>query len=88
MAEKALLRRSRLLALAKPVDRHVTSLSNWMDGVKPTIEVESHFLDTRTDLSALSLQETNSLERFLEKYCIRLFITEVNNPLAAAATSK
>jgi hypothetical protein len=58
---------------------NVTSLSNWIDGKKPVIEEESHFLDLRADLTPLSFQEdqSNFMEDFLERHCYKFFVTEV-----------
>ncbi|MCJ1381358.1 hypothetical protein MMC17_004468 [Xylographa soralifera] len=79
--EKALLRHSNLLALGKPSESNVTSLSNWMSGKNPTAEEESHFLDLRSDLSPLLFQENqrNFLETFLERHCYKLFVTSVSS---------
>lgn len=79
--EKALLRHSNLLALGKPSESDVTSLSNWMNGKNPTAEEESHFLDLRADLSPLSSQadQSNFLEAFLGRHCYKLFVTKVSN---------
>jgi hypothetical protein len=76
-SEKTLLRRSRLLAFSKPPKRDVTSLANWIDGVKPTVEEESHFLEPVADLVPLSVQESNPLEDFLATYCYKMFVTTV-----------
>lgn len=72
-----LLRRSQLMALSKPVDRNVTSLANWVDGVKPVVAEESGFLDNRADLAALSVQDSNPLEHFISRYLYRIFVTKV-----------
>jgi hypothetical protein len=51
---KQLLGHARPLALGKPSENYVDSLSNWMDGMKPVVEEESHFLEVREDLTPLS----------------------------------
>lgn len=38
-----------MLALGKPSDNYVVSLSNWMDGMKPVVEEKCHFLDIEED---------------------------------------
>lgn len=50
-----------------------------MDGNKPTIEEESHFLDLRDDLASLwtETEPKSSLETFLERHCFKLFVTAV-----------
>ena len=79
--EKAVLRHSNLLALGKPLESDVTSLSNWMSGKNPTVPAESRFLDLRSDLSPLSSQgdQKNFLETFLERHCSKLFVTKVSS---------
>jgi hypothetical protein len=57
------------------------SLWNWVDGKKPTIEPELHFLDDHADLVPLSPQEhqRNFLEGFLEEQFYALFATKVSS---------
>ncbi|KAF2684231.1 hypothetical protein K458DRAFT_279383, partial [Lentithecium fluviatile CBS 122367] len=42
------------VALEKPQRLYVDSVRNWLRGKKPTVEEESHFLDTDGDLLSLS----------------------------------
>jgi hypothetical protein len=61
---------------------HIESLENWMDGMKPVIEEESHFLDTKSDLIKLSLppghvRGDEVLENFLERNWGHFFSTQV-----------
>jgi hypothetical protein len=76
---KQLLGHSQLLALGKPYGNYVDSLSNWMDGMKPVVEEESHFLEIREDLVPLSAAGPGNrvLEKFLEEHCTHLFTTKV-----------
>jgi hypothetical protein len=68
---------------------NVTSLSNWIDGKKPIIEEESHFLDLQADLVPLSFQEdqSNFMEDFLERHCYRSFVTAVRKSTKAVVRS-
>lgn len=82
MTGKQLLGHSQLLALGKVSAKNVDSLSNWVDGMKPVVEEESHFLEIREDLVPLGSEGRGNrvLERFLEEYCSRLFVTKVIYP--------
>lgn len=55
-----------------------------MNGVHPTIEEESHFLDKRADLCPLASVETNSLEDFLKAYVYKAFVTKARFPFSIA----
>jgi hypothetical protein len=81
LSEEALDRHSRALALPKPASIYTDSLVNWMDGMKPVIEAESHFLDTPRDLVTLAPlgqgERNGVLENWIEKRWSRLFSTEV-----------
>jgi len=50
-----------------------------MDGMKPLVEEESHFLDSQEDLAPLCGQDRGSgiLEKYLEQYGSRFFATKV-----------
>ena len=55
------------------------SLLNWLDGIKPTTEEESHFADDPEDLLSLGGNEEGKeyLERFIEKNFSHWFTTPV-----------
>jgi hypothetical protein len=60
---------------------NIDSVANWLDGKKPVVEAESHFLDIRTDLVTLSFlpgreKGNEVLENFIEKRWAHLFSTE------------
>jgi hypothetical protein len=65
--------------LEKAPDLVVDSVANWVDGMKPVVEPESHFLDDRHDLVSLSGEHSSKelLENYLERRWYRLFITKV-----------
>jgi hypothetical protein len=50
-----------------------------MEGMKPVIEAESHFLDERDDLASLSGEQEPKefLERYIEKHWYQYFVTKV-----------
>ena len=59
---------SRLLALEKGPDKYIDSIALWLEGKRPVVEPESHFLDDRNDLFSAALQNnsTGFLEELIE----------------------
>ncbi|RYP72458.1 hypothetical protein DL771_004253 [Monosporascus sp. 5C6A] len=55
-----------MLALESAPSIHADSIANWVDGTKPTVEAESHFLDERGDLG----RESSSLSSTVEYYSV------------------
>ncbi|KAH7207915.1 uncharacterized protein BKA55DRAFT_546992 [Fusarium redolens] len=68
--QKSVLRQSQMMQLEKATPDAADSLINWLDGIKPTTEVESHFADDPEDLISLGGIEEGKeyLERFIEKH--------------------
>jgi hypothetical protein len=52
--------------IGAPPDINTDSIANWIDGIKPVVESESHFLDARGDL--VSFSGGHESEEFLEHY--------------------
>jgi hypothetical protein len=65
--------------LEKAPDIYTDSVANWMEGMKPVIEVESHFLDERDDLVSLAGEQESKefLERYIEEHWYQYFVTKV-----------
>ena len=81
ISEQALDQHSRALAFPKPATIYIDSLVNWIDGMKPVIEAESHFLDAPRDLVTLAPigqgEGNGVLENWIEKRWSSLFSTKV-----------
>lgn len=60
---------------------YLSSVRNWVDGEKPVIESESHFLDDENDLASLGLkiEEYHFFEKWVEKRFSRLFSTKASS---------
>jgi hypothetical protein len=71
------------ISLDKAPDLVVDSIWNWVDGVKPVVESESHFLGDREDLVSLSRGHSKKelLDHVLEKHFYSLFVHKVGNSL-------
>lgn len=73
---------ANVIALEKPQHLYVESLKNWMDGKKPTVEAESHFLDVEEDLLSMFLPGSESgnrvMETFIEAKFSQLFETKAS----------
>lgn len=69
-----------MLALEPAPDINTDSIANWIDGMKPVVEAESHFLDDRGDLVSLSggHESKEFLEHYLEKNWHRFFRVKVS----------
>jgi hypothetical protein len=56
---------------------------NWLDGRKPTVEAESHFLEVKRDLLSIfpgaKPPANNILETFIEDKCSSLFSTKASD---------
>ncbi len=67
--------------MEKARDMYVDSVSNWIDGKKPVVEEESHFLDNRNDLASLGLkvEDYHLLEKWAERHFSHVFATRVGN---------
>jgi hypothetical protein len=65
--------------MEKARDMYFESLRNWVDGEKPVVEAESHFLDNQNDLASLALktEECHFFEKWAEKHFSQLFATKV-----------
>jgi hypothetical protein len=50
-SDRAALANSQLLNLQRPSENYRKSLGNWIEGKKPVVEEESHFLDESSDLN-------------------------------------
>jgi len=66
---QALQSQAQIFALEKPSESQLGNVVNWINGVKPVAEVESHIFDKPADLASLGSQESSKefLERYLEK---------------------
>ena len=71
-----------MTSLKKPQKLYLESVRNWLDGKKPTIEAESHFLDNELDLISLfpgaKPPSSNILELFIEAKFSSLFSTQAS----------
>lgn len=77
--EKSLCMHSQCTRMEKARDMYVDSVRNWMDGKKPVVEEESHFLDDQNDLASLSLkgEEYHLFEKWVEMHFSHIFETKV-----------
>lgn len=69
-----------IMQMQKAPEPVVDSIWNWMDGTKPVVERESHFLDDRDDLLCLSTEHSKKeyLENIMERHLYNLFVTKVS----------
>jgi hypothetical protein len=66
--------------MEKSRDIYLENVRNWVDGEKPVLEAESHFLDDQNDLSSLGLKldDYHFFEKWAEKYFSKAFVTKVS----------
>ncbi|KAF8533833.1 hypothetical protein BDD12DRAFT_863283 [Trichophaea hybrida] len=85
--QKAMKAQATMLAFDGAPSDYVESFRNWVDGNKPTIEEESHFLDNDEDLCSLAggEKEKDVLERLIETRWAHLFVTKKHQQKALAA---
>ena len=71
------------LALESAPGIHVESIVNWIDGIKPTVETESHYLDKGDDLASLAGGHATKelLEHYLERNWYQFFRAKASLPL-------
>lgn len=81
MAEKSLYMHSQCVKMEKARDMYVESVRNWVDGKKPVVEEESHFLDDQNDLASLGLRgdEYHFFEKWVEKHFSHVFESNVSH---------
>ncbi|KAF1948150.1 hypothetical protein CC80DRAFT_498400 [Byssothecium circinans] len=74
--QDALQTQSVVLSLSAPSEHVVDSLAHWTDGIKPVAEAESHFLNDRKDLVALSRDQSSNelLDSYLERNWYGYFV--------------
>lgn len=60
---------------------YLDSVRNWMDGEKPVVEAESHFLDDERDLVTLGAkpEDYHFFEKWTEKHFSDKFGTKVRS---------
>jgi len=87
--QEALHAQSLVLALEPASDVYVESIANWCDLKKPTVEMESHFLDKRGDLVSLAGGQSSKelLEHYLERNWYHLFRTKEKGEAANSSLS-
>ena len=78
-SEEALHSQALTLALEAAPGLRIESMANWVDGMKPTTDAESHFLDNRDDLASLAGRGAKKelLENYLERNWYHLFRSAV-----------
>jgi hypothetical protein len=66
--------------MEKARDMYVKSVRNWVDGKRPVVEEESHFLDDQNDLASLGLKvgEYHLFEQWLERHFSHAFESKVS----------
>jgi hypothetical protein len=76
--KQRLCSQAAILVLEPAPSDEVNSLHNWLDGNKPTMEEESHFLSDEEDLCTLSrgYKDKDALRRFIERRWANVFVTE------------
>lgn len=69
---------ARVLAMDAPPEFVIESVANWIDGMKPVVEKESHFLDCRDDLASLSAEHSSKefLDNIIERKFYQYFVTK------------
>jgi len=66
--------------MEKARDMYLESVRNWVQGEKPVVEAESHFLDDQNDLASLGLkiEEYHFFEKWVEKHFSQVFASKVS----------
>lgn len=77
--EKSVGRYSQIRHFPKPQKKNLESVRNWVEGKRPVIEEESHFLDDAADLAALasSSAAASPLENWAEAVLWSKFLKKV-----------
>ncbi|OCK87775.1 uncharacterized protein K441DRAFT_682405 [Cenococcum geophilum 1.58] len=75
---EAMAAQARVLAMDAPPEFVIESVANWIDGMKPVVEKESHFLDCRDDLASLSAEHSSKefLDNIIERKFYQYFVTK------------
>ncbi|RYP20406.1 hypothetical protein DL765_002782 [Monosporascus sp. GIB2] len=68
--QMAIQSQASMLALEPAPSIYADSIANWVDGIKPTVEAESHFLGKREDLVLLQGREGPPLSSTVEYYSV------------------
>lgn len=75
--------------MEKARDMYVESVRNWVEGEKPVVESESHFLDENDPPSpGLKIEEYHFFEKWLEKHFSRFFSTKLHAHILGSMSSK